>query len=507
MPVPVLRPYQDEGVAEIRAAFADGNRAVLFVLPTGGGKTVVFSYIAHGAAAKDNAVIIVVHREELLAQASANLHGIGVRHGIIAPAHAHTRDIIQVASVNTLVNRIKSPRKPRPPALVVFDEGHHATAGMWSQIEAAYPEAKILGVTATPCRADGRGLGSVYNTMVVGPSIAELIDQGFLVQPIVFAPPSADLSKVHTRGGDFAKDEAAEAVDKPKITGDAVAHYRRLCDGQPAIAFCASIAHAEHVASTFRSQGYRAQSVDGNMDPVARRQAIQQLATGQLNVMTSCDLISEGTDVPVVAAAILLRPTKSTGLFLQQVGRALRPVYAPGYNLDTLAGRAAAIAGGGKRAAYVLDHVGNCLRHGLPDDPREWSLAGGALRAKKDADEAKGPITRQCPQCYRMHRPQPLCPHCKYVYPGAMPEQVEGELQQVTREDAQRRQRQEIMDLQRALAESNDRGSVERIAEERGYKPGWVDYIMKSRGAARDAGRAVPAVNPFGKIKEWKGET
>ena len=328
-----LRDYQDSAVAAVRSAYASGLRAPLLTLPTGGGKTVVFSYIAEQAGAKGNRVLILVHRRELLRQTSRTLDDFGVCHGMIsAGMTTFIGHPVQVASVQTLVRRMDRLRWD--PDLIIVDEAHHATGKTtWGKVLAHYTGAKILGVTATPQRLDGQGLGisagGMFDRLITGPTVAQLTAAGHLSPAVVFAPRQrVDLSGVHTRMGDFAQGELADAMDKPTITGDAVAHYRAHCPGEPAIAFCASVAHAEHVAETFQAAGYRAASIDGGMDSATRAQHIEDLGSGRLQVLTSCEIVSEGTDIPVVAAAILLRPTQSLGLYLQQVGRVLRP--APG---------------------------------------------------------------------------------------------------------------------------------------------------------------------------------
>ena len=436
-----LRPYQDTAVNALRAAFADCARAPLFVLSTGGGKTVIFCYIAHNAAAFGTRVTICVHRRELLRQTSAALKGMEVPHGLIAPGERATADLIQVASVQTLVRR----KSLQAPDLIIYDEGHHATAGTWEKITARYPGARILGVTATPCRMDGRGLGHVYDRLIEGPSMQELIDGGYLVEPEVWAPGTVDLSGVRTRMGDFKRDELNAAMDKRQITGDVVKHYGRHCDRKPTIAFCVSVAHAEHVAEEFRQAGYCAASVDGTMDRATRDDRISSLGDGRLDVLTSCDLISEGLDIPVVEAAILLRPTKSLGLYMQQVGRCLRP--APG-----------------KTKAVILDHVGNVVRHkGFPQTPRQWSLDRGVVKDEKDGQEL-----RVCHECHLIHPWAEACPNCGFVYPtpepvDATPEQVAGELRKLDPEE-----------FERLNYEANSLKDMHKLCKEKGYKPGWA---------------------------------
>lgn len=414
----ILRGYQDLAVEACRDAYRNRFKAPLLVLPTGGGKTIVFCYITEQASRMNKRVYILVHRQELLRQTSEKLDTFGVKHGIVAPGHSMTGDIVQTASVQTLVRRLD--RFPEP-YLIIIDEAHHATAGTWSKILTRWPNARLLGVTATPIRMDGKGLGKdskgFFDTLVEGPTTASLIQGGYLAEPVVYAPPTGiDLSHVKVRAGDYEKEELAKQVDKPKITGCAIEHYANICPGVPSICFCVSVAHAEHVAAEFKANGWVSESLDGTMSDLVRKAKISALASGKMHVLTSCDIISEGTDIPVVGAAILLRPTKSMGLYLQQVGRALR-VYP------------------GKDKAIILDHVGNCFRHGLPDDVRSWSLTGADWAKKNSATSEPSLKIRQCAKCYGVYRVGVFaCPHCGFVpQAGREVEQVGGTLQQVDR--------------------------------------------------------------------------
>ncbi|MBL4616753.1 MAG: DEAD/DEAH box helicase [Robiginitomaculum sp.] len=458
-----LRNYQQNGVDNIRNSYLAGFSAPLFVLPTGGGKTVVFCHVAEKTSQRGKNVLILVHRVELLRQTSKALTKSGVKHGLINPKY--TPDLfapVQVASVQTLVRRLN---RIEDPDLIIIDEAHHANAGSWKKIIEAYPNAKILGVTATPCRGDGRGLGidagGVFDDLVLGPQIDELIDEGHLVKPIVYAPPKRiDLSDVKIVRGDYDVTQISTIVDKPKITGDAVQHYMKLCPGAPAVAFCVSVKHAENVAEEFRLKGYRAYSVDGSMDDDVRSRILNGLGNGTVDVVTSCDLISEGTDIPAIGCAILLRPTNSTGLYLQQVGRALR-------------------TSDGKSHAIILDHVGNVLNHGLPDDEREWTLEGKKKRKRKASDDEENIRVQQCQECFIVHEPAPKCPSCGFVAPirESIPDQVDGELTKITSEQ------KKIIKKQRSREVSKARTFDElmQIQKERGYKNGWANFIFKSR--------------------------
>lgn len=474
-----LRDYQMEGVSQIRQRFRAGDRNVLFQLPTGGGKTVVFSYITEGASTKGNRVLILVHRQELIRQASQSLTDIGVTHGIIAPGFTPTWDSVQVASVQTLVRRLD---KIHAPHLIISDECHHAGAASWAKIFQHFSRANILGVTATPCRLDGKGLGrsagGFFDSMVNGPTVAELINKRYLAKPRVFAPPvGADISNLRKKYGEFVTADAAAAMDKPMITGCAVQHYRKLANNIPAIAFCASVAHAEHVAEQFRAAGYQAASIDGTMHDNDRKGRIKALGSGGLHVLTSCDIISEGTDIPIVGAAILLRPTASLGLCLQQVGRALRM-----YD--------------GKTEAVILDHVGNVMRHGMPDEDREWTLDGDKQGQKKKKDDEKGLKIKQCEQCYAVHIPAPKCPVCGHIYEVSVREieVAEGELQELdTRRLAEIEENRKKLFARREEGQCVTLEDFQQLAAKRGYAPGWAFHRYKARQQRGGGQRRVAA--------------
>lgn len=455
-----LRPYQSAGIQALRQAFKSGKKAVLYACATGSGKTVIFSSVAESASQRGKRVYILVHRQELLLQSSRHLATLGIRHGCISPGHSMTRDPIQVASVQTLVRRLdKYPQ----PDLVIIDEAHHSVAGSWKKIITHWPEALLLGVTATPTRLDGAGLGvhsgGVFDHLEIGPPINYLIEHGFLSRPVVYAPTGdLDLTGMRTRAGDFEKEELEKRIDRPSITGCAVSHYRKLAYRVPAIAFCCSIQHARNVAAEFRAAGYRAACIDGTMTDSDRKKAIDDLGTGKIDVLTSCEIVSEGTDIPVVGCAILLRPTMSEGLFLQQAGRALRPYP-------------------GKKETIILDHAGNCLRHGLPDDNREWSL-DGEKRKKKKSDEPDI-VIRRCPECFGVHRPSPKCPLCGYIY-GTKPREIElqpGELKKITEIEKQAIQRSRRSKIGRARSLPE----LLKLASELGYSPGWAHFIFRAR--------------------------
>jgi superfamily II DNA or RNA helicase len=451
----ILRPYQSQAISDLRLAYRDGARAPLLVMPTGAGKTCVMAEILRALEARGRNAIVLVHRRELIAQTTAKLNLAGVQHGIIAAGVQSAAAPIQVASVQTLARRLA--QISTAPDLIVIDEAHHATAGSWQRALDHWPHALRLGVTATPTRMDGRGLSAVFDRLVFGPSVADLVGAGYLTNWKIYAPPQiADLSHIRRRAGDYATDQAAEAMDRPTVTGDAIAHYNRLAAGQRGIAFCCNVQHAEHVASSFNAAGIPAATLLGSTDPLRRDATVARFAAGELQVLVTVDVVSEGFDIPASGCAILLRPTQSLGLYLQQVGRVLRP--APG-----------------KAAAIVLDHVGNVHRHGFPDDPRDWSL-DDRLRTGRGGGQA-APSVRTCPACFAAFKPAPLCPCCGAACapPPRTIRQQDGELKELQREAVRQRsaERKKARTLQELIHVGQARGMKNPV--------GWAKHVYFAR--------------------------
>ncbi len=451
-----LRPYQQAAVDGVRDSFRSGRRRPLLVAPTGSGKTVIFSYVTASAAAKGNRTLILVHRAELLEQCHRSLSQMDVPHGLIASGLTPDRSqLTQIASVQTLVRRFD---RVLPPDLIVIDEAHHATAGAWASVLAQYPNARVLGVTATPQRLDGKGLGQVFDDLIRGPEVTKLIDEGYLCKPVYYAPKTVDLTGVHMVAGDYNRAEVAERMDRPTITGDAVIHYRKYAEGQPCIVFCTGIKHAEHVAQAFNASGYRFKVIDGTLAKEERARRVLDLSSGALQGLVSVDIVSEGFDLPCVSTAILLRPTASLSLHLQQIGRVLRP--SPG-----------------KQRAVILDHVGNCRRHGLAEEVRDWSLDGIRKRGKRGPQDDVAD-TRQCPECFAVHTPSPQCPQCLHVYEikDRIPDVVDGELEELKAREAIRGRKRE-----QGTAQTLE--DLIRVGKSRGMKNpyGWAHNVFRAR--------------------------
>jgi len=416
------------------------------------------SYIAHGAQQKGNRMVIVVHRQELVKQTSRALESFGVKHGLIVPGEPTRFDLpVNIAMVQTLVNRMDVV----PPELLVIDEFHHGVSESYLRTMQRWPEAKILGLTATPQRLDGKGLGTICEELVMGPTVQALIDGGFLCRPVYYAPPTdLDMSGVNRVAGDFNRKQAAERVDRPKITGSAVEHYQKICPGVPAVAFCVNVAHAEHVRDQFNDAGIASASIDGKLSDDDRADRVAALTTGRIKVLTSVDVISEGFDLPKMTAAILLRPTESLSLHLQQLGRPLRPFE-------------------GKANAIILDHVGNCMRHGLAEEERTWTLDGKV--GKRSANKAQQSSLLTCESCHTIQAPATVCVSCGKVFPVVERKitEVEGSLEQLT-SDTIAAEREKILKRQQ-VGMAKTRAELEAIAKARGYSSKWVPMMLSLR--------------------------
>lgn len=402
------RPYQIKAESDIRDAYTAGNRAVMLTSPVASGKTVMFSRISAGVYQKKKRVLVLAHRKELIFQISDTLKAMGVPHGTILGGQPGVpRKHVIAGAVQTVYKRM---RFLAPPDLIIADEAHRVTEdSAFGKIIENFPKARVLGVSASPQRTDKRPLSGTFNVLVQGPTVAELVALGYLPPPEVYAPVKPDLSGVGVRRGDFVQAESEAAMSKPHITGCAVQHYQKLAYGKRAIVFCVSIVHAERVAEEFVNAGFSAAHIDGKMNDYERAKRLRDFAAGTVPILTTVDLCNEGLDVPGIEAAILLRPTMSVIVHVQQMGRAMR-------------------AAPGKDRAVIIDACGNVFRHGLPDQAREWSLDG---IPREELEKVPRVIT--CQKCFAAFAAYP-CPRCGHVN-EAKPrhvKQVDGELERVT---------------------------------------------------------------------------
>jgi superfamily II DNA or RNA helicase len=430
-----LRPYQRELLDKTRAALAAGKRAPCIVAPCGAGKSVIVAEIARCATAKRNRVLFLVHRRELCGQIERTFARWGV-----------DMFYCYVGMVQTVVRRID--RMP-PPSLIITDENHHSSAASYKKIYAAFANVPRVGVTATPIRLDGSGLGDVNDALIEGVDTKWLIENGYLAPFDYYAPPIADLTGLTVARGEFVTADIMNRMDKATVYGDAITNYKNLADGRKAICYCASVAHSKRMAQMFREAGIPSAHIDGETPSPVRDRLIQLFRDGEIRVLCNVDLISEGFDVPDCGASILLRPTQSLTLYIQQSMRCMRP--APG------------------KRAIIIDHAGNYARFGLPDEPRKWDLT-----AKKKSKGEAALNVRQCPQCYFTHGKAPKCPKCGFVYQVKSRQLAEaaGTLQRIDGFKLDTRSPEECATY----------GELAALGRARGYKPGWAYFQARERG-------------------------
>lgn len=438
-----LRDYQQNAVDAVAQAHAVGLTP-LVVLPTGAGKTICFTEILR---AQTVPAIAIAHRQELVTQMSLTLARNDVRHQIIAPDNVireavklHVAELgrsfysptatVATAGVDTLLRRADRPgfnAYANSVGLWVIDEAHHVIRdNKWGTATQLFPAARGLGVTATPDRADGLGLGrhadGVFDTMIQGPTMRELINRGYLTDYRIFAPPS-DLDiggvKVSATTGDYNRDGVRKAVARSHIVGDVVSHYQRIATGKLGVTFAVDVESAEAIAEAFNAAGIPAMVVSAKTPALERSDAIRRFARREIMQLVNVDLFGEGFDLPAIEVVSMARPTQSYALFAQQFGRALRLM-------------------DGKTEALIIDHVGNVMRHGLPDARNTWTLDGRDRRSRKGASDAIPVTTCTADGCFNVYeRIHPACPFCGHEpKPAARsgPEFVDGDLTELDAE-------------------------------------------------------------------------
>ena len=454
-----LRPYQEDAVGELRDAVRR-HRSAVYVLPTGGGKTVVAAEVARLGVTRSSRTLLLVHRRELVRQAvdtltascpdvEVGVEAAGWRSWPVAP--------LQVGMVQSIVRR----RWDVKPDIVIVDEAHHARAKTWENVLARWPAAARIGLTATPQRRDGKGLAEHFAVMVEGPTIPELVEGGWLAPVETYTIPVglklAGLKR--DRGGEYRPGDVDQRVTTRVVAGAADA-YLAHAGGRKAIFFGVTIRHSRSVCDELRRRGVRAEHVDGG-DPVSRRDRIMdEFRDGAVDVVCNADLISEGFDAPACEVVILGAPTRSVTRYLQQAGRCMRP--APG------------------KVAAVLDLAGIVHSLGLPDEVRDWSLEDGERRPEPRRGTA---VRRTCADCRRAFYGT-VCPGCGHDAGGGV-RVVERPTTLVAAAPARRmtsglaeRRRAAIREAIVAPSEGEARMVLAEFARRAHRPPGWADRVM-----------------------------
>ena len=442
-----LRDYQQILYDSVRVQFRAGNHKILAVAPCGAGKTAVAAAMMRDTMARDPDAycLMLVHRRELLDQHMKTLESYGV-----------DTSRIRVESVFTEAKHLG-----KKPKLLILDEAHLSKAASWEKVVKEY-DTWTVGFSATPCRLDGRPLGDIFDAMVTSITYKELEAQHRLAPFDYYAPCELDLSGVKRKGGDFDEHQIEDLVMTRTIYGNVIDSYNKFASGRRTIAFCVSVKHSKEIAELFNKNGIPAASLDGSMSKSARSDIMQQFRDGTIQVLSSCNIISEGIGVDECDCCLLLRPTDSLALYIQQSWRCLR--YMPG------------------KRAVILDMVGNYTRHGLPDMDREWTLDKPVKRRSEFNPDGTLQL-RTCSYCFKAFETAPICPYCGAPYdlhPREIKRMEEIRLELVDKERfeaEQARKAQAAIDIRNARS----RADFEAIAAKNGYSKKWVNIRCKLR--------------------------
>lgn len=438
-----LHAYQQILVDKARNSYKEGYKSPCVVAPCGAGKSVIIAEVIRMTTANKNKVLFLVHRRELIDQIRGTL-----------TANEVNMDYVQLGMVQTIVKRLDKTEKP---SLIVTDENHHGLANSYRKIYDHFSDVLRLGFTATPVRLNGDGLGDVNDILIEEVDAEWLIENGYLSPYKYFAPKLIKTENLKLNNlKEFSNASITEVMEENKIYGDVIKHYKNLADGEQAIAYCHSIKSSQEVAAVFQREGIEAIHIDAKTPKFERDTIIDQFRKGEIKILCNVDLIGEGFDVPDCSTVIMLRPTQSLSLFIQQSMRGMR--FKEG------------------KTSIIIDHVDNLSRHGLPDMKRTWSLKG-----KKKSDDASIKV-KQCAECFAAYSSElEECPLCGFkpeivVKESEMEVDVSAELEEVNQKEFK---------ITLDFREPEDCSSMKELyelAKHRGYKRGWAFHKGKSMG-------------------------
>ncbi len=444
----MLRPYQQKTYELIRNEFARGKRRILVVAPCGSGKSYLFGEIAKNAS-KFGEVLILCHRIDLIQQHIE----------LFKTLQIDTANI-RIESVFTEVNHLTEHNKPH---LIILDEAHLSRANSWIKVIDHY-DTNVIGFTATPCRLDGKPLGDIYDSLIESVSVKWLTENKMLAPFDYFAPMTVNTDSLNSRAGDYVTVELEQLMCDNKIYGNIIENYRKYADNKKAIVYCVNIKHANEIAELFRKNGYNSASIDSTLDKSYRSNVMRDFRNNKITVLCNCGIISEGISIDDCFVTMLLRPTQSLALYIQQSSRCLR--FLP------------------NKRATIIDCVGNYARHGLPNMQHEWNLSE-RIEPKRIYDDAGNYYIRICQNCFRPFKTAAKCPNCGTEYITTAKEIEKAEEIELERITAERAKEIEIEKkrLRREVGCCRTLTELIRLGMERGYKNPyyWAEMILKGR--------------------------
>lgn len=447
----ILRKYQQDLFDKTTNAFNQGYRRVLVESPCGSGKTILLTKMAAMAQENGKTVWFILPRQEIMEQTFETFERCGV-----------PLNTVHIGMIITMANRINELPKPD---FIIYDECHISVSNTYNKISDTFPNAFIVGATASPCRTDNRPLGDLYETIVHGVTVRWLIDNHYLAPFDYFSVPLTDLSAAETEG-EYDTVKASELLMTPAIYGDVIKSWHRFANNMQTVVYCCSVKHSQKTAEIFNDAGIKAVHFDGSTPKNERKQIVNDFRDGKFKVLVNCDLISMGFDMPDIGCVMLLRPTQSASLYIQQSGRALR--YKP------------------NKKAVIIDMVGNYNRFQLPDEPYEWSLTQSVRKRKQFNDDGTLSI-RQCSECFRCFKTAPKCPWCgkEYEVKGRELKQIQDvelkKIEAVQREEEEKQRKAARMEV----GQCKTIAELQKIAKARGYAPGWVWQMARIKHITR----------------------
>lgn len=440
----MLRDYQQDLYKKTVDAFKAGKRRVLVVAPCGAGKSYLFAEMVRRTAGE---CLVLVHRNELKQQHKELFNSLGIEN----------------ARIETYQTECKRLGEYQTPRLLIVDEAHLSRSNSWQKI-IEYYNTWTVAMSATPCRLDGKPLGQIYESLVQGVDAQWLIEHKRLAPYEYYAPTLVEADGIRTVAGDYVVSELEELMTGRAIYGDVIETYKRLAPGERSIVYCVSVKHARETAEAFNSAGIRAEALSSATPAGRRAEIMDDFRRGNITVLCNCTLLSEGISIDEISCVMMLRPTESVALGIQQMMRSMR--YLPG------------------KTAKIIDFVGNYTRIGLPDEPRNWTL-DKPMQKKKQLNEEGDFYIRSCPQCFMTFKTAPVCPYCGAVYP-LKPREIKAhkeiELQRITAEEAQR-VAEEKKKLKREQGRAQSFEALVALGKERGYKNPtfWASQVMRGR--------------------------
>lgn len=487
-----LRGYQEENFNQLRNAYGKGNRKVLYQAATGSGKTVVASMVTKLAVEKGNRVMPVAHRRELIHQFADKLSMMDVYSGkVMAGEPLHIGRSVQVGSIQTLWARYLKEKRIalHAPDLIVIDEAHRSLSNTYLKLMAAFPDAWVLGLTATPVRTDGRGLGHIYEEMVQSPSVQELTDMGFLVPVVPYGGSVADLKGIGMSAGDYNKNELEERQNTPDLVGDCVMNWLKLAEGRPTMVFASGVKHSLALEEAYQNVGVKALHVDANTHKQDRDNILEKLTNGEIQVVTNCMVYTEGTDCPAISCIQNASPTKNIAKYLQVIGRGMRP-------------------DNNKDNCLYLDHSGTTMMHGFVEDPIPWSLDTKGKLQVRVAEQREQELKQfQCVDCGCIWSGKIRCPDCgrRLELKGEMKDYTEAELINLKRKEPKKPKEPVYTreDKQKFYSELSGYASGLGRKSTKAYSPGWVAHKYRAKFGVWPRGMDEHILEPSKLTKGW----